>query len=304
MTPGFSCPLPLKHRRYPWGPQPKEERLTIAIGLLHKEGLLLGVDTQVTGPDTKEHESKLREFRHGKNKVFSAYAGHSPFANAALDKIGRRLQSEPKGDTLKLLEQIHQSEYKRLVHTHPDRHDTQLWYQFLFVLQTQGKPNKPRLFCTFDWSMREVHDAFQVIGIGQTFGSQMMRPKYWRSSGTGGNFGARLLMAATLGAAKEHVPDCGGMSLIRDIRTDGSHVDYYNDAYLTLLEEQDRMFRSSCWLLELQLTDPDMKDEHFELNFQFFIDSVRARRTEWKPLRERHAQHTKAFRLTTRPRAK
>jgi hypothetical protein len=294
----------LKHRRYPWGPKPKEDRLTIAIGLLHKEGILLGVDTQVTGPDLKDHESKLREFKHGNAVVFSAYAGHGPFANAALDKIGRKLASEPRGDTLKLLEQAHQSEYKRLVHGHPDRDNSQLWYQFLFVLQVRGKPNRPRLFCTYDWSLQEVKDSFKVIGIGQTFGSQMMRPKYWMHSGTGGTFAPRLLMAATLGAAKEHVPDCGGISLIRDIRTDGCHADYYQDQYLTLLEEQDRLFRSLAWQLELALTDPDMKDEDFDLNFQFFIDAVRQRRVEWKPLRELHAQRTKFMRATSRPRAR
>src|ERR1700683_2166386 len=48
---------PLKHRRYPWNP--RRSRVTLAIGVVCEDGLVLGTDLQYTGSYEKFPGKKL-----------------------------------------------------------------------------------------------------------------------------------------------------------------------------------------------------------------------------------------------------
>ena len=93
--------------------------MTIAAGLLHRDGVLLCADTEQTGWAMKLHAAKLGHFAHPAGKVAWAYAGNVNFAVSAIQKCRRRLEAAAPTDTLGELEAVLDEEYRRNVLSHP-----------------------------------------------------------------------------------------------------------------------------------------------------------------------------------------
>ena len=138
--------------------------MTIAIGFVCIDGVLLCADTEHTGFTSKTHHAKIDNFEVPNGRVCFALSGSSALAWAAMEKCKKQLQKKASDDLASDIEQILDEEYRRNVLTHPDY--VNLEYQFLIGICATGK--RVELYATTRTAMRRISN-FECIGIGQNW---------------------------------------------------------------------------------------------------------------------------------------
>ena len=152
--------------------------MTIAVGLLCKEGVLLCADTEHVSWQTKDHESKIHSVTFPGGRSVFAYAGNDRFAISAIQKCAKRLKVAArlkKFDPQSEIEAVLDKEYRRNVLSHPSQDsDISLHYEFLVAV---WHGNQSKLFITSLTAMDEVH-GFDCIGMGEPLARHLIRPEY------------------------------------------------------------------------------------------------------------------------------
>jgi hypothetical protein len=169
-------PLAIKHSRYSWNSRKGQKQMTIAAGFMHKSGIILCSDTQQEGGATKYHGPKAGIIDIPYGKIAFAFAGSSDFATTAIQSCGSRLKSVAPDDTIRVLTEEVESEYRRLIFSHPCyATDPNLPYWLLIALW-QKATDTCSLWVTQEHSLHSCFESFRAVGIGTDLANVLMRP--------------------------------------------------------------------------------------------------------------------------------
>ena len=182
--------------------------MTIAAGFLHRDGIILCSDTQQEGGTTKYHGPKIGVVDIPFGKIGFAFAGNVDFAIAAIQSCGQRLKDTAPEDTVRVLTETVESEYRRLVFTHPDYHSGHLWYSLVLSLWDESR-GECSLWATQDHSIISCFENFRPVGIGTDLANVIVRPFM---NDMLSEEKALILMTFMMARVKETVPGCGGIS--------------------------------------------------------------------------------------------
>ncbi len=273
------------------------KHMTIAAGFVHREGVLLCADTELTAGDRKLHASKIFHFDCSLGRLAFVFAGNVHNAIATLQKIETKVKCS-KQNAMGVIEHVLDNEYKRLVLCHPaqfhDAHD--------FSLIVAYKPPKGSVEMYFTDATAICREKFHVtVGIGAVFADQLIDAA---RIGLVSRSNYLTLAAYVLGSVKKRITKCGGASLFIDIGHDGSLIELYGDDYLKAIEKWFGVYQMQTWGLFAHLANPELSDEHFALNLQNFDQKMLEQRQEWADLKARHIQISEAHKLISRSKGK
>ena len=263
--------------------------MTIAAGLLCREGVLLAADTEHTSWQTKSHASKIEIIPFQDGKVGLAGAGNTAFVSSAIRKFRDALTRTKTTDPLAIIESVHEKEYRRNVLKHPNHATEQdLHYWFLIGL---WRGDKTKLYVT---SLTAVADVagFDCIGVGEPLASHIIGPAY----STGMQYSEALpIVAYALAHVKEHVRECGGVTTVRFIANDGSEGAVFSEPGSSVCSEVERYAKGYDFLtkrLLIHITDPTKDEQYFEANLQnlFVTDVMRLFREVHADRKKREAE--------------
>jgi hypothetical protein len=266
--------------------------MTIAAGFVHREGVLLCADTELTAGDRKLHASKIFHFDCALGRLAFVFAGNVHNAIATLQKIEARVKRS-RQNAMSVVEHVLDTEYKRLVLCHPpqfqDDHD--------FALIIAFKPPKGSVEMYFTDAVAIRRERFHAtVGIGRHFADQLIDAARVGLV-TRGNY--LTLAAYVLGSVKRRITQCGGASLFIDVGHNGTLIELYGDDYLRAIEKWFGVYQMITWGLFAQLADTEMSDEHFSLNLANFNQKLFEQRSKWKDLKVRHLEISKAYEIIT-----
>jgi 20S proteasome alpha/beta subunit len=236
--------------------------MTIAAGFVHRDGILLCADTEHTGYNLKSHAPKVRHFECVWGRIGIAYAGNADNATAVSQKLEKLLKPLRLKDPLPKIEELIDGQYRRLVHRNPNQDNAD--FALLIVVRSKNQP--PRLYVTSGVAVLEV-DTYRIIGIGETFGEQLVEPGFVRGADS-----ERILLLAlhAMALVKRHVPFCGGLSMYLDMRKDGTILEHYGEPFLERLEKWVGVYHLLSWNLLNQFASRKMSDADFARNLEYF----------------------------------
>lgn len=272
--------------------------MTIAAGFVHREGVLLCADTELTAGDRKLHASKIFHFDCALGRFAFVFAGHVHNAVATLQKIEAALM-KARQNPLGVIEHVLDREYNRLVLSQPLQfHDA-----FDFALIFAYKPPKGRVQMYFTDAIAIRREQFHAtVGIGAVFAEQLIDATANLGLITRGNY--LTLAAYVLGSVKERITNCGGASLFIDVGDNGSLTQLYGDDYLKAIEEWFGVYQMLTWGLFVHLADAQLSDKHFGMNLQGFAEEMLEQRRKWEGLKARHIQVSEAYQIISRSKVK
>lgn len=283
--------FPLKPRRLPKG-----RRVTIALGFSHPKGVLLCADTEInTQTDLKIHASKVFEFRSAVGRFAAVYAGNMANALATLQKMRTRVQRSRSSDPLRVVEDVLEIEYSRLVNSRPVEERPDLHFQFIIAFRPPK--GKALLYLTDGIALYQADVPYAAAGIGEAYALHLIDQA---RLGMGSMSQLLALGAYVLGVAKRRVSKCGGISLFINLGHDGVLTTFHGDQYLLAVENFGSVFQMLAYGLFSQLTDSGMSDEHFQMNFAQFGQKLNDERRRWIEKKAIHLQHSEAYRLIHR----
>ena len=183
--------------------------MTIAAGFFHRDGIVLCSDTQQETGMAKFHGPKVAVTDIPFGKIAFAFAGHSDFATTAIQSCSTRLADVSPEDTVHVLADVVESEYRRLVFSHPcfDT-DPSLWYGLIVALWEESKKSCS-LWVTQEHSLHSCFEPFRAIGTGTDLANLIIMPFIDDQLSESK---ALTLMAYMMARAKDTVAGCGGIS--------------------------------------------------------------------------------------------
>lgn len=271
--------------------------MTIAAGFVHKDGVILCADTELTAGDKKLQGSKLFHFDCPSGRFAFVFAGHLYNAVSTLQKIRTRL-STVKRNGLEEVEAVLDREYRRLVISQPDYLHHSLDFAFIFAFQPLR--SHVLMYVTDRVSIREEKWT-AAIGIGGVFAEQLIDAARVGIVARGDFL---TLGAYVLGSVKKRITNCGGASLFIDLSHDGSHINFYGDDYLKAIEEWFGVYQMLALGLFAALGNARMSEEDFIRNLEKFGGDMVEQRRKWKDLKARHIEVSKAYQIISRSKAK
>jgi hypothetical protein len=276
----------------------KSKPMTIAAGFVHREGVLLCADTELTAGDRKLHASKIFHFDCALGRFAFVFAGHVHNAIATLQKIEAAV-TKARRNPMGVVEHTLDREYKRLVLCQPVQfHDA-----FDFSLIIAFRPPKGGVEMYFTDAAAIRREQFHAtVGIGAVFAEQLIDAT--ANVGPSSRGGYLTLAAYVLGSVKKRITNCGGASLYIDVGDNGSLTELYGDDYLKAIEEWFGVYQMLTWELFTQLADGSMSDDDFAKNFATFHRHMIEQRQKWKDLKARHIQISEAYQIISRSKAK
>ncbi|HEY3939275.1 MAG TPA: hypothetical protein VGL97_17720 [Bryobacteraceae bacterium] len=255
--------------------------MTIGIGMICRDGVLLGADTEVTGWSSKTHEEKIITFECPYGKIGFVMAGNGVFAQSAIQKCQAGLRATPPERTIDKIEKILEREYRRHVFQHPSyATDPSLGYQFLIAFwSTNGSVS---LFSTNQTAIRKVN-GFECIGIGSDLASYLVLPMFYE-----GMADAEALYIAiyALARVKDSIVGCGGTSIFTNIRARDGNIGTLttnHEGPCKEIEEYARAFDSTVHRLLLWMAATNMEEHDFVANVtEDFNQEILGIRSRWK----------------------
>ena len=190
--------------------------MTIAAGFHFDGGVLMCSDTELTGPGLTIQDTKISTFACPWGKLATTYCGNSAFAATATRRIERHLSTVQPEQIENELHKLADREYRRLVLTNPARvRDPSAWYRLLIAVCGGGMCD---LYASYECGLFPVK-VYDFIGAGADLAHYLIRPHYLYGMQEGS---ALSLGAFMLGAIKDYVDGCGGISQFVILRKDGA----------------------------------------------------------------------------------
>lgn len=280
--------LPERQRaRWPWEqpvqPNPWEERrktirlgpprlrrsypkppMTIAAGFVHRDGVLLCADTQITNQSLKVHAQKVRHFDTKAGRIGIAYAGDVAVAITVIQTLEQKLKTLNVQNPLPIIRKVVDREYRRLVFSHPHfgyEHGPDV----SLVLAVQLAGAEVKLYATQQVAVHEI-STYRCLGAGETFGTQLIEPTFRMRAEPSH---ALLHAIRMLALVKEHVPGCGGDSIYLDLRHDGA-IHEHHDQLLQRVENWIKTYQLVSWEALRALFDMAATEDEFKRNLGVF----------------------------------
>ena len=259
--------------------------MTIAAGFVHRDGVLLCADTQHETLTMKSHATKLHQLDYWDGHIAFAYAGNSAFALSTIERCTKRIEALHNGeDPVTAAEKILDAEYRRVVYKHPDRLiDPNVGYYFLMAVHRRSK-GRTELHASYEVTIRQIF-SYEALGIGKPLADYLVKPFYTRGQS---EHDAVCFAAQVVSIAKEHVPGCGGMSLLLSLRNDGTIGEFYNDHLIKQLETEAPAYFMKAQDLLFQHVDGNLSTADFEMNLHLFDNYVLEMRQRWDTTWEKY----------------
>lgn len=192
--------------------------MTIAVGFLYKEGLLLCADTQFTG-EIKLLGSKILsyEYKDGSKSAF-VVVGHSRYARMCVNLIEESIAE--LGDSDRSLSKMHlvlvegiKQLHQGHIFKHPRRDE--IIVQFLVGLWSE-KDKALAFYSTQDTAVARMY-GYDCLGSGETLAQYQIRRRYRRVTAANQKprhteKQVRGLAIEALREVKKYDPNCGGDS--------------------------------------------------------------------------------------------
>lgn len=253
--------------------------MTIGIGLVYKDGVLLCSDSQFTMASSKM-DGQLGYIEASWGRVYAAVAGNPDYGAAAFQQLERTKEdTAAKRAPLRYIENKLKAFYKEHVFGHPlyDK-DDEAGLSYTLLLSVGLKKGAARLFRVHDTFLREIK-SFECIGSGDDAARGVLR---FVHTGRYGHKQAIAVASYALEQAKVHADGCGGGSQFAVLTNPGR-----KEVASIELNEIAQHFTGerSCWFVqEAQrfMSGHTLGDKKaFEERLKLFVGRARHLRYLW-----------------------
>ena len=196
--------------------------MTIALGFLCQDGILLGADSEMSSSSAKIHGMKLGILQGAWGDLTACFSGNVDYAAAALENLGEDLEDFKGGRCLKAVRGSLEKFYRQHVMAHPSYPHNPDWlgYSFLIALRENGKG--PKLYVTNETALRSVR-TYRCEGVGRDVGNAALFAVY---EGGMSEPHALAMAAYVLATVKHNVPACSGPSAFLFMPNEGEVRSY------------------------------------------------------------------------------
>lgn len=161
---------PLKHRRYP-------KRMTLAIGALTQDGVMLCADTLVSGSTHGEYESKLVGYRFRDGLAVFGLAGYFSSAHSAIQECEPILRkSGPKRTHREIASQLKPTLARMMKIQVIDPKLDWTTYGYEIVAAIWSSVDGLGLYAGDYTSFSEIRGSYQCIGSGHDIATFLIKP--------------------------------------------------------------------------------------------------------------------------------
>jgi 20S proteasome alpha/beta subunit len=205
--------------------------MTIAAGFVYSEGVLVCADSQMTVGAAKVDGSKVGKFETSWGQIIASFAGNVDYAAAAFQALERAGESEKiKDEPIDGIECFLSARYETHVFGHPQQKSGDYDYSLFLGIRLNAHKTA-RLYRTSETILREVK-SFDCAGSGEDFGRDVLRLLHSPDLSIER---AVALASYMLSHTKDRIQYCGGQSMVRMLRHDGSSLDNTEDLRLAQL---------------------------------------------------------------------
>lgn len=274
--------------------------MTIAAGLLYKDGVILCADTEISHSTAVTYEPKIEDFFCQIGKFAFAYAGNQRASVSAIQKCMRRLSKlAPSDDWFTEIERIIDRHYRKTVFSDPSHSYDHGMHWWLLITVRVHATQQVHLFVTDRTAIAEVF-TYDCIGIGRDLAHYLIRP----SHDTGMSESNALFLASfVLANVKHNVSGCGGISQFVALRRDGatsrfsSVVDAGHEPITSVewIEAHSARFGGMARNLLFSLVDRNASDSEFDKVLTLFREHVEEMRRNWRDKTVHESFHPLVF---------
>ena len=144
--------------------------MTIALGFVYSDGVMLGADSQFTVGSSKVEGLKVGHFEASWGKVAVTFAGNVDYATAAFQKCERAAElSDTRSAPLDAIEEILSDFYKEHIFAHPGYQSGGDFDYSMMLAIKLDKERNAKLYRTQDTILREVR-SFDSVWAPYSFG--------------------------------------------------------------------------------------------------------------------------------------
>jgi hypothetical protein len=266
--------------------------MTIAAGFSHGSGIVLCADTQQEAGTGKFHGPKVGVSDIPYGKIAFAMAGNAAFATTAVQSCAAALGTTTPSKTISVMVEVLESEYRRLVFTHPlYTTDPNLWYAIIIALW-QESTKTCSLWVTQEHSIHSCFEHFCAVGAGTDLANVIVRP-FADDALTEQR--TLTLMAYMMARVKDNVAGCGGISQYISLSDDGACSSLINIS-LDEVEKVAALYDKAVHELLLFINEDDY--EAFSRGLTHFGYQAHALRDNWSRIRRTNPEVRRFLGLT------
>lgn len=185
-----------------------------------------------------------------------ACAGNSDLAASAYQKALKQVWNSSPKNALDRLADALEEYYRRHVFGHPLFHESPDDFAYNFLLGVRLNGDHGRLFATYETAFREV-STFEAAGCGAEVARPLIGLLFEKQMGESY---AIAMAAHTLHYIKKTVDGCGGPTVLRVLRDDGTTEDLTNAYPIKHIENVSNFFCVQAAKLILRHTEGTTED--------------------------------------------
>lgn len=260
--------------------------MTIAIGMLVQEGVIVCADSLVTSATLGSHDSKILGYRVDGADVIFALAGNVDLAESAYQQCERViLKAAAKSDSTpstiaNALRPVLGREYRQQVFE-PKYVGTMYDYSFIIAIRAG---TAVELYHTYSMTFKKSRHGREFIGAGGDLAKMLFQ---WFDYVPMSAEKAGEVSASVVGTLKRLMAGVvGGNNLIAYLGRDGQLL-FYEEAHLRLIEQYGPAYEIEANLLLRSFIDNSIGTEDFNKAVTRFLDQVQFWRDRLKSERDR-----------------
>lgn len=231
--------------------------MTIAVGILADEALIIASDTEESTPSHKRSVSKINEFGdHKNNMMLVAGAGPDSHIETMGEILGDALgdvRADGKASLKKLFRELLVEYYRQHILCWPsmtEREENDFQLLIGLSLKEADGTFSQSLLVTSTTTLREAQ-SYAAVGIGRTYANNLLEP---RVLGNTSSFKETMALTAidVIRCVKRDVPGCGKETEVRTLDYDGASCSWS----WSINEDVEKMFQEfdRCVLNQLSAT--------------------------------------------------
>jgi 20S proteasome alpha/beta subunit len=254
----------------------RKQPVTIGIGFLCADGLIIGADSEVSADTDKRQESKIFTMNEngsspGPTVVFAG-SGWLDYVKMAVEKIKKQAIFATTGYEIEeVVEQTVLEVYRKHIRFYSG--DDKPFFNLLTGIKDG---DRLQLLLTSSTSIRQVYEPV-CIGVGETLANYLIRRLTPQRETTEK---AAHLAVQILEQVKANVPGCGGMFSEVVMLPKHGPVSRISPSNMLDIEDRGRGFMRLIKPLLLSFSDANTAEDEFEGELAVFTEECRKARQE------------------------
>ena len=254
--------------------------MTIAIGMLHRDGVLVCADTLVTTPTVGGYESKIQAYRLRDGYAVFALSGNVPLAESAIQQCEETLRAgsnkpREKAVIASGIRAVLAKEYRTHVSS-VNLIGTALDYSLIVAVRSDV--DGMSLYSTAESVLVKSKRGLEYIGVGSEKAQTLLRPVYRNDLAYKRAWSEA---AYAIGVIKREMPGyVGGDPIFLNLPSEGD-VDVSGYAHAEHLERYTGRYDALSETLLSAFMDLD-NDDRFRKILELFTKQVDHCRKEWQ----------------------